>query len=89
MRRRERVLHYGSFVILADASSDAPENGRDDEWDSSVAVLQPLRDAAWPQPVPMPRGRFKDAEVALNAAIRAARDYIDARSPTQRTNSGA
>jgi hypothetical protein len=77
MRRRERVLHYGSFLILADASNDAPENGRDDEWDSSVAVLDPMRDATSPQPVPMPRRRFKDDEAALEAAIRAAREYID------------
>jgi hypothetical protein len=81
MRRRECVLHYGSYLILADASNDAPENGRDDEWDTSVSVLDAQGEMSAPRPVPLPRRRFKDAEAAMSAAIRAAREYIDAHEP--------
>lgn len=78
MRRRELVLHYGSFLILADASSDAPERWREDEWDTSVSVLEPGGpDMLAPQPVPLRARRFKDPEVALDEAIRAARHFID------------
>lgn len=80
MRRRELVLHYGKFLILADASSDAPERGVEDEWDTTVSVVEPRwPELPAPQPVPLGARRFKDPEVALDAAIRAARDFIDAR----------
>jgi hypothetical protein len=79
MRRRELVLHYGSFLILADASSDAPERGPEDEWDTTVSVVEPRwPDMPAPQPVPLRARRFNDPDVALAEAIRAARAFIDA-----------
>lgn len=82
MRRRERVLRYGRYLILADASSDAPESGSEDEWDTTVSVLEPQwPDMPTPQPVPLPQRRYRDAESALNEALRAARDYIDSHAP--------
>lgn len=82
MRRCERVHRYGRYLILADASSDAPESGPDDEWNTSVSVVEPhWPDMPFPEPVPLPERRYRDAESALHAALRAARDYIDRHAP--------